>query len=198
MPSQELQAALDAAQAAAEVIRRLYRQNLTVTLKADRSPVTQADVQSEEAIRAVLAARFPGYGFYGEETGQDRMQAESRLAGGSDRWHQVVRARLPVLFHADRAHARRPIGVRRVLRPGLRRTGLGRARRRRLAGRQADPRQRRRPRSTAPSCRAAISRRWRVARPGAPTAGWSAASTGFAATATSCTTTCWRAARWTR
>jgi histidinol-phosphatase len=77
MPSQELQAALDAAQAAAEVIRRLYRQNLAVTLKADRSPVTQADVQSEEAIRAVLAARFPGYGFYGEETGQERMQAES-------------------------------------------------------------------------------------------------------------------------
>lgn len=77
MPSKELQTALDAAQAAAEVIRRLYRQNLAVTLKADRSPVTQADVQSEEAIRAVLAARFPGYGFYGEETGQERMQAES-------------------------------------------------------------------------------------------------------------------------
>jgi histidinol-phosphatase len=77
MPSQELQAALDAVQAAAEVIRRLYRQNLAVTLKADRSPVTQADVQSEEAIRAVLARRFPGYGFYGEETGQERMQAES-------------------------------------------------------------------------------------------------------------------------
>ena len=77
MPSQELQAALDAAEAAAEVIRRLYRQNLAVTLKADRSPVTEADVRSEEAIRAVLAARFPGYGFYGEETGQERMQAES-------------------------------------------------------------------------------------------------------------------------
>lgn len=77
MPSPELQAALAAAQAAAEVIRRLYRQNLAVTLKADRSPVTQADVQSEEAIRAVLGGRFPGYGFYGEETGQERMQAES-------------------------------------------------------------------------------------------------------------------------
>ena len=77
MLSQELQAALDAAQAAAEVIRGLYRQNLAVTLKADRSPVTEADVRAEEAIRAVLAARFPGYGFYGEETGQQRMQAES-------------------------------------------------------------------------------------------------------------------------
>ena len=77
MPSPELQAALDAAQAAAEVIRRLYRQNLAITLKADRSPVTQADILAEEAIRGVLAARFPGHGFYGEETGQERMQAES-------------------------------------------------------------------------------------------------------------------------
>lgn len=77
MPSQELQAALDAAQAAAAVIRRLYRQNLAITLKADRTPVTQADLEAEEAIRAVLAKQFPGYGFFGEETGQDRIQAES-------------------------------------------------------------------------------------------------------------------------
>lgn len=77
MPSTELKTALDAAQAAATVIQRLYKQNLAVTIKADRSPVTEADVQAEEAIRRVLSGRFPGYGFYGEETGQDRMQAES-------------------------------------------------------------------------------------------------------------------------
>ncbi len=77
MPSQELQAALDAAQAAAEVIRRHYRQNLAVKIKADKSPVTAADVQAEEVIRTILAARFPDHGFYGEETGQDRMQADS-------------------------------------------------------------------------------------------------------------------------
>jgi histidinol-phosphatase len=77
MASQELQAALEAAQAAAEVIQRLYRRNLTVTLKADKSPVTQADLQAEEAIRAVLRARFPSYGFYGEETGQHAMDAEN-------------------------------------------------------------------------------------------------------------------------
>ena len=77
MASQELQAALDAARAAAEVIQRFYRRNLTVTLKADKSPVTQADVQAEEAIRAVLRARFPSYGFYGEETGRHAMGAEN-------------------------------------------------------------------------------------------------------------------------
>lgn len=76
-PSAELQAALDAARAAAEVIRGLYQRNLAVITKADRSPVTEADVRAEEAIREVLAQRFPGYGFYGEETGQHGMGAES-------------------------------------------------------------------------------------------------------------------------
>ncbi len=77
MASQELQAALDAARAAAEVIQGLYRRNLAITLKADKSPVTEADVKAEEAIRAVLQARFPSHGFYGEETGQHRSDAES-------------------------------------------------------------------------------------------------------------------------
>lgn len=77
MPSKELAAALDAARAAAEVIQRLYQRNLAVTIKADRSPVTEADVQAEQAIRAVLEQRFPTYGFYGEETGQRAMDAEN-------------------------------------------------------------------------------------------------------------------------
>jgi len=77
MPSKELQAALDAAQAAADVIRALYQRNLQVHTKADKSPVTEADVRSEEAIRALLSKRFPSYGFYGEETGVENMSAES-------------------------------------------------------------------------------------------------------------------------
>ena len=77
MPSAELQAALDAAQAAAAVIRSLYQRNLAVQVKADRSPVTEADVRAEQAIREVLASRFPSHGFYGEETGQHDLGAES-------------------------------------------------------------------------------------------------------------------------
>jgi histidinol-phosphatase len=77
MPSRELQAALDAAQAAAEVIRSLYQKNLAVRTKADQSPVTEADVRAEETIRAILSERFPSYGFYGEETGKHSMGAES-------------------------------------------------------------------------------------------------------------------------
>ncbi|HTC52082.1 MAG TPA: inositol monophosphatase family protein [Steroidobacteraceae bacterium] len=76
-PSAELQAAIDAAQAAAAIIRSLYQRNLAITTKADQSPVTEADVRAEEAIHEVLRARFPDYGFYGEETGQHNLGAES-------------------------------------------------------------------------------------------------------------------------
>src|SRR5215472_19378911 len=77
MASKELQAAREAAEAAAAVIRSLYQQNLRVMTKADASPVTEADVRAEEAIRAILTDRFPSYGFYGEETGQHAMGAEN-------------------------------------------------------------------------------------------------------------------------
>jgi len=77
MASRELEAALAAARAAAEVIQRLYRRNLAVQLKADRSPVTEADVRAERVIREVLGARFPDHGFYGEETGQHAMDADN-------------------------------------------------------------------------------------------------------------------------
>ena len=77
MSTPELQAALEAAQAAAQVIRPLFKQGLAVRTKADASPVTEADLRAEEVIRDHLTRLFPGYGFYGEETGQHAMQAES-------------------------------------------------------------------------------------------------------------------------
>lgn len=75
--SAELAAALEAAEAAAAVIRGLYQRNLAVTTKTDKSPVTEADVRAEEAIRAVLAKHFPSHGFFGEETGAHALDAES-------------------------------------------------------------------------------------------------------------------------
>lgn len=67
--SPELETALDAARAAADISRRWFRGKFDVTLKADRSPVTQADVECEQAIRDIILGRFPDHGFYGEETG---------------------------------------------------------------------------------------------------------------------------------
>jgi histidinol-phosphatase len=75
--SKELQAALDAAEAAAAIIRSMYQRNLAVHTKEDATPVTEADVRSEEAIRAILTERFPSYGFYGEETGQHALDAQN-------------------------------------------------------------------------------------------------------------------------
>jgi histidinol-phosphatase len=77
MPSKELTAALEAVNAAGEVILAYYGKNPRVSIKPDASPVTEADVRSEEVIRAALAKAFPGYGFYGEETGAHAMDAES-------------------------------------------------------------------------------------------------------------------------
>jgi histidinol-phosphatase len=71
-----LATALDAAHAAAEVIRRYYQRNLAVVIKADKSPVTAADVETEQVIRALIGGRFPEHGFYGEETGQSGLDAE--------------------------------------------------------------------------------------------------------------------------
>jgi histidinol-phosphatase len=67
-----VETALQAAEAAEEVIRRYYRKHLEVTVKSDRTPVTEADIAAEYAIREVLGSRFPEHGFYGEETGRDR------------------------------------------------------------------------------------------------------------------------------
>jgi histidinol-phosphatase len=76
MNSPFLDTALDAARAAADVIRHYYQRNLEVVIKADKSPVTQADVETEKVIHKVISERFPSHGFYGEETGQSAMDAE--------------------------------------------------------------------------------------------------------------------------
>ena len=74
--SGHLKAALQAAKAAAEISRSYYAGNFTVTTKEDLTPVTQADVECEEAIRKLILDRFPEHGFYGEETGQTQADAE--------------------------------------------------------------------------------------------------------------------------
>jgi myo-inositol-1(or 4)-monophosphatase len=71
-----LSAAIAAAEAAAAVIRPLFRSALVVEAKGDASPVTAADRGAEQAMRAVLSARFPGHGIWGEEFGSDRADAE--------------------------------------------------------------------------------------------------------------------------
>lgn len=74
--SELLTTALDAAQSAADISRHYYAGNFTVETKADLTPVTQADVECEQAIREVILDRFPEHGFFGEETGRTRDDAD--------------------------------------------------------------------------------------------------------------------------
>jgi histidinol-phosphatase len=74
--SERLDAALAAAAAAARVVRGAYDADVAVRTKADGSPVTDADVAAEQAIRAIVQGRFPDDGFYGEESAADRIESE--------------------------------------------------------------------------------------------------------------------------
>lgn len=74
--SEFLQIALTAAREAAQISRSYYAGNFTVTTKADMTPVTQADVECEQAIRKTILEAFPQHGFFGEETGRIQEDAE--------------------------------------------------------------------------------------------------------------------------
>ncbi len=74
--SEFLNVALEAAQRAAEISRSYYAGNFTVSTKADLTPVTQADVECEEAISSIILGRFPEHGFFGEETGRTQEDAD--------------------------------------------------------------------------------------------------------------------------
>ncbi len=71
-----LETALEAARAGEEIIRHYYQHHVDVRLKADRTPVTVADVETEQTIRKILENAFPEHGFYGEETGKGAADAE--------------------------------------------------------------------------------------------------------------------------
>ncbi|MHA6204435.1 inositol monophosphatase family protein [Dyella soli] len=66
-----LQAARDAAQAAAEVLRHYWKRGVDIELKSDDTPVTVADREAELAIRRVLQKALPEASVYGEEFGRE-------------------------------------------------------------------------------------------------------------------------------
>ncbi len=69
-----------AVEAASRVSLGHFQRGVSVELKADRSPVTAADRESEAAILAVIRAAFPDHAVLGEETG-----AHAGAAAGA-RW----------------------------------------------------------------------------------------------------------------
>ncbi len=83
MPDLDLAKAMDTARRAAEAATAAslvhFRRGVRVEVKPDRTPVTQADRDSEAAILKVVRGAFPDHGFLGEETG-------AHAGSGATRW----------------------------------------------------------------------------------------------------------------
>ena len=60
---------------AREIVARYFRRDFEVEQKADLSPVTVADRETEAAMRAMIAEAFPDHGVLGEEHGIERGDA---------------------------------------------------------------------------------------------------------------------------
>jgi inositol-phosphate phosphatase/L-galactose 1-phosphate phosphatase/histidinol-phosphatase len=84
MHGSELEACIRFAQeladAAGTVLRRYYRVPMEVEQKADRSPVTVADRETEQTLRHLISERYPDHGIAGEEF--EALRSEAALV-----WH---------------------------------------------------------------------------------------------------------------
>ena len=87
----ELEAALDAARAAGALALRYFTGRFEVSVKADRTLVTQADREAEQAIVARLGAAFPDVGFLGEEFGAQGPQERRWIVDPIDGTKNFVR-----------------------------------------------------------------------------------------------------------
>ncbi len=67
MKSKYLAVALEAVAAAEQIILHYLEHGVQSYVKADLSPVTVADQEAEEAIKATIKRHFPDHTFYGEE-----------------------------------------------------------------------------------------------------------------------------------
>ena len=121
-------AAEAAADVAGAVIRPFFRAGLAADVKPDRSPVTIADRSAEQAMRAVLAERFPESRHSGRGVRARPARGAVALGARSDRRHARLHHRPPDVRHADRPAGRRPADPRRD-RPAGHRRALGRRRR---------------------------------------------------------------------
>ena len=66
----------EAANAADEIALRYFRKNITIDIKKDHSPVTQADREIEQKLRDMITKAYTGHGIIGEEFGAENPKAE--------------------------------------------------------------------------------------------------------------------------
>jgi histidinol phosphatase-like enzyme (inositol monophosphatase family) len=75
-PQELLAAAIEISGSAAAIPMRYFRGEIAVEDKADETPVTIADKETEEHIRRAVLERFPLHGIYGEEFGRQNAERE--------------------------------------------------------------------------------------------------------------------------
>jgi histidinol phosphatase-like enzyme (inositol monophosphatase family) len=75
-PQELLATALEIGKGAAAIPMRYFRTGVAVEDKADESPVTIADRETETAIRREIERRYPSHGIVGEEFGRKDEDAE--------------------------------------------------------------------------------------------------------------------------
>ena len=81
----------EAARAGGTIALGHYRRGAAVSLKADRSPVTEADRAAEAAIVEVLRARCPDHGALGEELGESGPRGRRFIVDPIDGTRNFVR-----------------------------------------------------------------------------------------------------------
>jgi histidinol-phosphatase len=90
-----LEIAIEAAREAGAIALKRYTEGFDVTLKADQTPVTQADREAEQAIVRLLSRAGSGYGFLGEEFGAQGNQEVRWIVDPIDGTKNFIR-RIPV------------------------------------------------------------------------------------------------------
>lgn len=100
MYEEELAFANELADRAGEIGLSYFRGSFEVHEKADRTPVTEADLAIEAAIRAAVRERYPGDGVLGEEGGEegdatrrwvvDPIDGTKNFADGVQIWSNLI------------------------------------------------------------------------------------------------------------
>lgn len=95
MTASVLEAMVEAARAAGETALKYYHGGVEVSLKADQTPVTQADREAEQVIAEILGRACPGVGFLGEESGATGSRERRFIVDPIDGTKNFVR-RIPI------------------------------------------------------------------------------------------------------
>jgi inositol-phosphate phosphatase/L-galactose 1-phosphate phosphatase/histidinol-phosphatase len=75
-PTEFLALAERLAEASGKIVRRYFRTGVEIITKADASPVTIADRETETALRQMVKLAYPDHGLLGEEFPAERADAE--------------------------------------------------------------------------------------------------------------------------